>query len=302
MRNCAPIALFVYTRLNHTRLTVEALQRNSLARESDLIIFSDAAREPDAESRVRDVRDYVSGITGFRSITVVARQKNLGLAASILDGVSQVSAERGRVIVLEDDLVTAPHFLTYMNDALDFYAGDDRVIAVHGYMFPLAVPLPETFFLKDPGCWGWATWKRAWDLFDADGAAQWSEICRQGREKEFDLDDSYDYARILKDRMAGRNQSWAILWYATAFLRNKLTLYPGRSLVQNIGLDGSGTHGGKVNSFATVLSDRPVTVTAITVEEDRNVRCALSPFLLSSRRPRSLMARIRSRLRCLASV
>lgn len=279
MRQCAPIALFVYARLDHTRRTVEALQRNQLAPESDLVIFSDAAGKPETKTQVEAVRAYIMGIGGFRSVTVVKRESNFGLAASILDGVKKLCAERGRVVVLEDDLVTAPHFLTYMNDALDFYANDDRVIAVHGYMFPVVGRLPETFFLKDPGCWGWATWKRAWDLFDPDGAAQWAEICRLGRTKEFDLDGSYDYSGMLKDRIAGKNQSWAVLWYATAFLRGKLALYPGRSLVQNIGFDGSGTHGGAVDGFGTDLSDRAVQVTSIAVQEDVAVRSAWVAYL-----------------------
>jgi hypothetical protein len=302
MSRYAPVALFVYSRLEHTQRTAAALQRNLLASQTDLFIFSDAARKPEAQANVQAVRDYVRTIDGFRSVTLVERERNFGLAASILDGVTRICAERGRVIVLEDDLVTAPDFLTYMNDALDFYADDARVIAVHGYMYPVAADLPETFFLRDPGCWGWATWKRGWDLFDADGAAQLAAVRQQGRETEFDLDGSYDYIGMLEGRIAGHNQSWAVLWYATAFLRGKLTLYPGRSLVQNIGFDGSGTHGGAVNSFATVLSDRPVAVAPIAVEEDRAVRAALVAFLMILRRPRSLMTRIVGRLRRLSGL
>jgi hypothetical protein len=296
----APIALFVYNRLDHTRRTVEALQRNVLAPQSDLFIFSDAARTPEAEAQVRAVRDHVRTITGFGSVTIVERPRNFGLAVSIMDGVTRLCGERGRVIVLEDDLVTAPYFLNYMNDGLDFYANDERVIAIHGYMFPVSAPLPETFFLRDPGCWGWATWKRAWDLYDADGARHLAEIRAQSREKEFNLDGSYDYLAMLEGRIAGRNQSWAILWYATALRLGKLTLYPGRSLVQNIGFDGSGTHGGDDRSFSAKLSDRPVRTAAVPVEEDRNARAALVAFLMTLRRPRSLASRIAGRLRRLA--
>jgi hypothetical protein len=296
MRDCAPVALFVYNRLDHTRLTVEALRRNMLASQSDLVIFSDAAQKPETEAQVRAVREFIRLVDGFRSVTLVERERNFGLATSILDGVSRLCRERGRVIVLEDDLVTAPHFLTYMNDALDLYAGDDKIIAVHGYMFPVAAPLPETFFLCDPGCWGWATWERAWTLLDTDGATQWAEIQKQGRTREFDLDGSYDYSGMLQGRIAGKNQSWAILWYATAFLRGKLTLYPGRSLVQNIGFDGTGTHGGAVSGFMTKLSDNPVRVVSIPPEEDRGARAALVAFLKSLRKRGSLLARILHRV------
>ena len=297
MRITAPVALFVYSRLDHTRQTAAALQRNLLAAQTDLFIFSDAARKPEAEADVQAVRNFVRTIGGFRSVTLIERTRNFGLAASIRDGVTRLCAERGRVIVLEDDLVTAPDFLTYMNDALDFYETDERVIAVHGYMYPVEMALPETFFLRDPGCWGWATWKRGWDLFDADGAGQLAVVRASGRETEFDLDGSYDYIGMLEGQIAGRNQSWAILWYATAFLRGKLTLYPGRSLVTNIGFDGSGTHGGEESRFAVTLSDRPVNVVPIAVEEDRVARAALVAFLMILRRPRSLMTRIKGRLR-----
>lgn len=293
----APVALFVYARLEHTRRTIEALQRNLLATQTDLFVFSDAAKNPGAEAAVRAVRDYVRSIDGFRSITVIEREQNFGLAASICDGVTRLCAERGRVVVLEDDLVTSPYFLKFMNDGLDFYADDSRVIALHGYMFPVAVTLPETFFLRDPGCWGWATWKRGWDLYDYDGAKHLAEIRAQGREKEFNLDGSYDYLDMLEERIAGRNQSWAILWYATAWLQGNLTLYPGRSLVTNIGFDGSGTHGGEERRFAVELSNEPVNIAAIAVKENCDARAALVAFLMTLRKPRSLITRVIGRLR-----
>lgn len=297
MKDYAPVALFVYNRLDHTRRTISALTRNLLAPDTDLIVFSDAPKKPDTEAQVQAVRDHIRTIGGFRSVTVIEREHNVGLAGSIVEGVTELCAKRGRVIVLEDDLITAPYFLTYMNDALDFYANDERVIAVHGYMFPVAMPLPETFFLRDPGCWGWATWKRAWDLFDADGASHLARLREQRRETEFNLDGSYDYVGMLEGRIAGRNQSWAVLWYATAFLKGKLALYPGKSLVQNVGFDGSGTHGGDGGSFIAQLSDRPLVVSTIPVEEDLAVRAGLATFLKSLARPTTRIKRVVSRLR-----
>lgn len=297
MRICAPVALFVYKRLDHARRTVGALQRNLLAQDSDLIIFSDAAKRQESEAQVQAVRDYIRTISGFRSVTIIERERNFGLAASIFDGVTRICDEWGRIVVLEDDLVTAPHFLNYMNDALDCYADDERVIAVHAYMFPIVGALPETFFLRDPGCWGWATWKRGWKMYDSNGASILAKIREQRREKEFDLDGSYDYIGMLEEQIAGRNQSWAILWYATAFLLGKLSLHPGRSLVQNIGFDGSGTHGGETQGFVTSLIDRPVTVAAIAVEEDRDVRRGLVNYLMRLKKPKGLLARIKKYLR-----
>jgi hypothetical protein len=296
MTDCAPVALFVYNRLDHTRRTIEALQRNELASETDLFIFSDAPKDADAQSVVQAVRDYIATVGGFRSTSVIERAHNFGLAASIMEGVTRICNEGGRVIVLEDDLLTAPYFLTYMNDALNLYQFEDQVIGIHGYMFPLSGPIPESFFLRDPGCWGWATWKRSWDLFDGDGTAQLAAIKHSGREREFDLDGSYDYIAMMEDRIAGRNNSWAILWYATAFLRGKLALYPGRSLVQNIGFDGSGVHSGKNDKFAVTLADRPIAVKAIPLAENRDVMVMLTAYLNNLRTPRSPLARAWARL------
>jgi GT2 family glycosyltransferase len=137
----SPVALFVYNRLPHTQKTIEALQRNRLAEETEVFIFSDAPKNGPATTAVREVRDYIRSVKGFGSVVVVERPKNLGLAGSIIDGVTQIVNKFGKVIVVEDDLVTSPFFLEYMNQALDLYENDDRVISVHGYMYPIKVPI-----------------------------------------------------------------------------------------------------------------------------------------------------------------
>lgn len=164
-----PIALFTYARPDHAYRTVEALLGNPQAELTDLIIFSDSARSSDKEPAVDAVRAYLATISGFRSTTIHRRPHNLGLAQSIIQGVTQVLAEHDSVIVLEDDMVTSPHFLTYMNEALDLFANDERVISIHGYTYPVKQPLPEAFFLPGADCWGWATWRRGWALFNPDG-------------------------------------------------------------------------------------------------------------------------------------
>src|SRR6185312_14967143 len=155
MRSCAPIALFVYNRPDHTRLTIESLRRNLLAGESDLIVFSDAPKNPDVAASVAQVRDYVRTVDGFKSTQIVERPVNFGLAKSIADGIAQICNEHGRVIVLEDDMETSPYFLTFMNDGLDRYAEVAAVAAVTGFHLPTDIVLPETFFQCDAECWGW---------------------------------------------------------------------------------------------------------------------------------------------------
>jgi len=274
----APIALFVYNRLWHTKQTVEALQKNKFARESDIFIFSDASKIPTTASSVQEVRDYIKGITGFKSITIHERLENLGLANSIIDGVTRVCDEYGKVIVLEDDLVTSPYFLQYMNNALDLYEGEDTVISIHGYNYPVEGDLPDTFFLRGADCWGWATWRCGWALFNNDGQFLLDELRRRKLTRLFDFNGAYPYTEMLVEQIKGTNDSWAIRWYASAFLANKLTLYPGRSLVHNIGNDNSGTHCGSSRSLDAELSRTPINLNFIEVEPSSEARQKFEVF------------------------
>lgn len=263
----APIVLFVFNRVDHTKNVVRALLQNEYAPESDLIIYSDGCKNGIFRCKVEAVRDFLNSIKGFKSIKIIERAENWGLANNIIDGVTSVVNEYGKVIVLEDDLVVSPYFLKYMNEALDLYEKEEQVACIHGYVYPVKRQLPETFFIKGADCWGWATWKRSWDLFCSDGKALLNEIDKRNLKKEFDFDNSYPYYKMLKQQVEGNNNSWAIRWYASAFLNNKLTLYPGRSLVKQIGMDGSGTHCGENTVFNVQLVEVPINVQKIHMEE-----------------------------------
>jgi len=274
----APVVLFVYNRPDHTRLTVEALKKNAHAQESDLIVYSDAARSEKQTATVAEVRLYLRQITGFRAVTIVEREENMGLARSIIDGVTAIVNKYGRIIVLEDDMVTSPYFLTYMNDALDKYATVDRVVSIHGYVYPVERPLPATFFLPGADCWGWATWQRGWDCFNGDGKYLLAELKRRKLARVFDYNGTYPFFRMLEDQTQGKNNSWAIRWYASAFLADKLTLYPGTSLVHNIGNDNSGTHCGESAELDTSLSEAPISLGNIDIEPSLLARQAFEDF------------------------
>lgn len=277
-----PIALFTYARPDHSRRTVEALLRNHRVSSHDLIVFSDAARSPEKQLAVEEVRAYLAKITGFRSVTIHQRPYNYGLSKSIIEGITEVLSDHERIIVLEDDMVTSPHFLSYMNDGLDKYAEDDRVISIHGYMYPVGPVLPEAFFLAGADCWGWATWRRGWALFNPDGRALLAELKRRELISAFDLNGAYGYSKMLAAQVKGRNDSWAVRWYASAFLSGKLTLYPGRSLVHNIGNDSSGTHCGEVSNFDVELSETPIDLRAIEVAPSVAARAAVEDFFIRS--------------------
>jgi hypothetical protein len=277
-KHVAPIALFVYNRPWHASQTVEALKRNALAEQSDLFIFSDAPKRPDCADGVRQVRDYIDTISGFKSINVIKRAQNFGLAKSIIDGATYLSDRCGRFIVLEDDIVTSPYFLAYMNEGLERYVDDDRVISIHGYVYPVTQPVPEAFFLVGADCLGWATWRRGWALFDPDGQHLLDELKHRRLIRSFDFNGAYPYARMLEGQIKGINDSWAVRWYASAFLAGKMTLYPGRSLVHTIGEDGSGTNGGNSNRLDVVLSDSPIDLNSIKIEPSRVAWLAFEEF------------------------
>ncbi|CAG1003555.1 hypothetical protein MTYP_03102 [Methylophilaceae bacterium] len=268
----APVALFVYNRPWHTRQTVEALLANDEAAQTPLYIFSDAPKDASANKAVAEVRAYIAGITGFESVTAIERSRNFGLANSIIDGVTQVCQQQGRVIVLEDDIVTSPYFLRFMNDGLGFYENDERVISISGYVYPIKESLPETFFLRGADCWGWATWKRGWSLFEPDGKVLLKKLEQRSLTYAFDSNGTYPFTRMLKNQIKGKTNSWAIRWHATAFAENKLTLYPGRTLVHNIGVDGSGTNCTPTDDFAGDIATSIIEVRSIPFEENNFAR------------------------------
>jgi len=288
----APIALFAYNRLVHTRRTVEALQKNELAAQSELYVFSDGPKAAIDEPEVEGVRNYLKDIAGFKSSTINRQPRNLGLAQSIIAGVTEVCQRHGRVIVVEDDLVTAPFFLRYMNEALALYENDPEVISIHGYVYPVKAVLPETFFLKGADCWGWATWQRGWKLFNPDGRRLLDELEKKNLTTEFDFNGNYAYTEMLRQQIAGKNNSWAIRWYASAFLENRLTLYPGHSLVQNIGHDSSGANCGASTAFDVGLADRPIQINRLPLVEHPLGRREFEYYFQSLRRP-SLARRVR---------
>jgi hypothetical protein len=251
----APIVLFTYNRPWHTRQTVEALLKNELALESELFIFSDGPKTDKDEQKVKEVREYLKTIKGFRKVEIIERDKNWGLANNIIDGVTKIVNEYGRIIVLEDDLITSPYFLKYMNETLDRYKDEERVMHISGYMYPIKTDgLPDTFFLKPTSCWGWATWKRAWKYFERNPEKQ-IKILTKNQVKDFNLNNSYDYWSQVILNYQGKLYTWAIFWYLTVYLNNGFSLHPRESLTKNIGIDKSGTHfSGKTNVFEVELS------------------------------------------------
>lgn len=271
----APILLFVYNRPEHVRRNIQALLKNELAAESELFIYSDAAKDETSQAAVKEVRAFIRSIQGFKKITITERAENWGLARSIIDGVTTQINRYGRVIVLEDDLVVAPHFLQFMNDALETYRDEERVGHIQACDFTHDPSLPDTFLIKWTGSWGWGTWDRTWKHFNADGKALLTELESRKLTYTFDFNGKYGYTRMLRRQIEGKNNSWAIRWNASLFLKGILSLNVGKSLVQNEGFDGSGTNCGGGGLYASELYMERLPVKKISpIEENIQARNA----------------------------
>lgn len=275
----APVLLFVYNRPLHTRKVIESLRHNSLAADTPLIIYADAAHAPETEESVAEVRQFLSTINGFKSVKLVIRTENWGLARNVIDGVTTVVNEYGRVIVLEDDLVVAPYFLQFMNDALETYQNEERIGHIQACDFTNDPSLPDTFLIRWTGSWGWATWKRAWKHFNPDGRALLQQLEERKLTHTFDFNGTYPFTRMLRKQIAGQNNSWAIRWNASLFLEGILSLNVGRSLVQNTGFDGTGTHCGGGGLYDSHLWMSPLKVTQLhPIEENLTARHAFERY------------------------
>ena len=278
MAELSPIALFAWQRPSHIKRVLEALSANAAAEESDLFVFVDGPRHEREMGRVAEVIAIAQSAAGFKSVTVQAAPENLGLSRSITSGVTSVLQHSATVIVVEDDIVVSRSFLDYMNSHLKLYADDDSVASIHGYVYPHARDLPPTFFIAGADCWGWATWRRAWTRYRADGSALLSELRERDLLATFDFGGTARYVEMLQDQIAGRNDSWAVRWYASAVLSGMFTLYPNRSLVMNIGSDGSGSHGGVSTAFAVEVCHERVAAVRVPIADSPAGREAFCEF------------------------
>ena len=246
--NLAPIAFFAYKRPDHTLKALTSLAQCELAAASHLYIFCDGPKSLEDQDAVQQVREVVARVQWCGKVEVISSEKNLGLSGSIIAGTTELCGKYGRVIVIEDDLLLSPHFLRYMNVALEKYHAEKQVMQISGYMYPVSLSVDtDAIFLPFISTWGWATWQWAWQHFDPDMTGYAYLKKSKKLRKAFDLEGAYPYFAMLELQRAGKIDSWGIRWYLSTFLRGGLPLYPVKSLVANIGFDGSGTHcsGGK---------------------------------------------------------
>lgn len=291
MQNLAPIALFVYNRPQHTERTVKFLQQNELAAESRLFIFSDGPKTSADEEKVKEVRSFIQQIDGFKSVEIIERKENRGLANSVIDGVTKLTKEYGQIIVFEDDLISSPYTLIYFNEALNRYRNEDKVMHIGAYMYPLTTQnLPDSFFYRAATSWGWATWERAWAHFEPNIDSLMRQFDKP-KKAAFSIDHTMNFWRQMRQFKKGKNNSWAIRWYASIFLKGGLTLNPSQSLVNNIGHDGTGVHSGINDIYNVIINPKPIVEFPAIVKENEQAYIAVKNFLQN--RKGNMMSRIK---------
>ena len=273
----APIVLFVYNRLDHTQKTVQALLDNQLADKSTIFIFSDGAKDNKERYKVNQVREYIKTIDGFKKINIINRDKNYGLADSIIDGVTKIISEFDKVIVLEDDLVSSPFFLKYMNEALDHFKDIKDVYHISGWNYPFYNDqLGDVFLWRLMNCWGWATWANRWSLYKKNTEEIISEFTSNDI-KRFNIDGAEDFWGQILANKDGKINTWAIFWYATIYKNGGLCVNPSKSFITNIGHDQSGTHCTRTTEYLSELCmnknldfDIDISESVAAIEEVKN--------------------------------
>ncbi|MDO7253863.1 hypothetical protein [Helicobacter cappadocius] len=261
----APVVLFVYNRPIHTKQVIEALIQNTLAKDTELFIFSDHYKTKADEQSVLECRKYIQSISscylgGFKKVHIICRDRNFGLADSIIDGVSTIINKYGKAIILEDDIVVSNVFLDYMNSALDKYEMQEKIWAISAWNYPIASDdLGDCFFWRIPHCWGWATWKNRWQYYKRD--IDWVKKNFDSKDiKAINLGTYSSYWNDFVLNEQGKIKTWAIFNYLIAYKHNALTLMPSVSYIRQIGFDGSGTHCGdeEIFHFETINTKFPI--------------------------------------------
>ncbi|MBI9062164.1 MAG: glycosyltransferase [Marinilabiliaceae bacterium] len=280
-RSIAPIVLFVYNRPEHTRKTLEALAKNDLAEQSTLYIIADGPKEnitDDQFSKIKETRNIIKERLWCKEVLIEEKEENWGLANSIVKGVTEIVNKYGSIIVLEDDIVPERGFLKYMNEALSLYKDNEKVMHISAYIYPYNKKCNEdTLFLNILTCWGWATWKRAWQYYDGDTDTHLKSFHTKAQIKKFNIEGHANYYEQLILNKIGHINSWAVKWYASWLKKGGFSLAPSYSIIKNIGLDGTGVHKDNTSLFNNKTVNQ-INVTQIPLIENTSIRNEINKF------------------------
>ena len=272
----SPIVIFTYNRLDHLDTLINSLEQNELFKKSKILVFSDGPKKELDIEKIEKTRIYLKKKLTSNNSEIVERSNNFGLSKNVITGINQTFNDYDQAIILEDDLEVSPFFLNYMNDALNLYANSENVASISGYMYPINSKSfsNDYFFLKLVESWGWGTWRRAWNNFETDSVKLKNEINERKLVNEFNFSSGISYYKMLNDNINEANDSWAIRWYASTFLKNMNTLFPSKSFVKNIGIDNSGENCNYTTVYDSLinLDYKPLKkINSIELVTDRNV-------------------------------
>lgn len=298
MENLAPVVLFVYKRPRHTLQTLESLYDNPLSTQSSVYIFTDAAKSTQDQALVNQVRKIIKQKQWCKEVHIIERINNFGLAKNIIEGVTQIVQQFGKVIVLEDDLMVSPGFLTYMNQALELYQNEPQVMQISGHTPPINIRnYPRnTFFYNKIATWGWGTWADSWQKLNTDATYLLEQIKINSQTQEFNADGAYNFIEHLEANIQERINTWAIKWQASVFLAKGLCLYPKKSLVRNIGFDNSGEHCGYSKTHLKQKIINQLNIQKIAIEELPFIRQAMNQHYHRITLPPSFFERVKSKV------
>lgn len=236
-----PIVLFVYKRLSVIQQVVDALLRNPGAKESNLVVFSDGAKNETDMMSVNDVRAYINQVRGFKSIELICRDENLGLAGSFISGITEILDRFESAIFIEDDNLVSPGFLEFMNNCLELYKNDERVSCVTGYSFPIWPPQSKPYFVRGAETWSVGIWRRSWQHFCADGNLLKTKLKNRNLVAKFSRD-GFGFYPMLLAQINGKIDSWGVRWWTSAFVDNMYYLMPHKPLCVSIGYGLDSVH------------------------------------------------------------
>jgi hypothetical protein len=251
------IALFVYDRPEHTERVLNGLQQNDVGH---VYIFSDGAENSQDEQSVRRVREIVTNVDWCET-TIISHEDNLGLAKSLITGISRVFEDHEQIIVLEDDCLPATNFVSFMKTSLKRYASNEQVMNVNGYSPPIDIPTrysDDVYFTHRSSSWGWGTWESAWSEFNQNPFSIKELKENSDRIKQEVNKAGGDLYPMMRKQLKGQIDSWAVWWSYAIASNDGLCVNPINSKIKNIGFDGTGTHTGATDKYNVEIDSTPV--------------------------------------------
>lgn len=249
-----PILISVYDRLEHFKSCIESLQNNAISNNTIIYIASDAAKDNHSKEKIQNVRKYIKTISGFKEVILLDWDENKGQSRSIKDARDLIFQKYDGYIFLEDDNVVSPYFLDYMNYNLNYWKDDRRILYVCGYMYPINFTSNyDSVFLKEYNAWGVGVWKNKFidvHLLDSDFFMNNPENL-----KLMKMFSNTSYYILMSDLFYQKNYADGRRAF-TLIYKDAYSIFPRKSLVKNIGQDGSGLHSGTNKYLQKVELDK----------------------------------------------